>query len=107
MYKKALLPVIGLALTGVVALGVAMHANYATQPQARTFQVDFFNNYLREEFELSNGTKGRGNNLLYKSVEAFENGLLEKPVDPERARYEFQGWYLETSCFTANFKVGI
>ena len=100
MYKKALLPVIGLALTGVAALGVAMHANYATQPQARTFQVDFFNNYLREEFELSNGTKGRGNNLLYKSVEAFENGLLEKPADPERARYEFQGWYLETSCET-------
>ena len=100
MYKKALLPVIGLALTGVVALGVAMHANYATEPQMRTFQVDFFNNYLREEFELSNGTKGRGNNLLYKSVEAFENGLLEKPADPERARYEFQGWYLETSCET-------
>ena len=46
MYKKALLPIIGLALTGVVALGVAMHANYATEPQLKTFQVDFFNNYL-------------------------------------------------------------
>ena len=100
MYKKALLPVIGLALTGVVALGVAMHANYATQPQARTFQVDFFNNYLREEFELSNGTKGRGNNLLYNSVEALEGSLLTKPEDPTRSRYDFQGWYLETSCET-------
>ena len=100
MYKKALLPVIGLALTGVVALGVAMHANYATQPQARTFQVDFFNNYLREEFELSNGTKGKGNNLLYNSVEALEGSLLTKPENPTRSRYDFQGWYLETSCET-------
>ena len=100
MYKKALLPVIGLALTGVVALGVAMHANYATEPTLKTCQVDFFNNYLREEFELSNGTKGRGNNLLYKSVEAQQESLLEKPVDPVRARYEFQGWYLETDCVT-------
>ena len=105
MYKKALLPVIGLALTGVVALGVAMHANYATQPQARTFQVDFFNNYLREEFELSNGTKGRGNNLLYKSVEALEGSLLTKPEDPTRSRYDFQGWYLEEKCETVwNFE---
>ena len=100
MYKKALLPVVGLALTGVVALGVAMHANYATQPQVRTFQVDFFNNYLREEFELSNGTKGRGNNLLYNSVEALEGSLLTKPEDPTRSRYDFQGWYLETDCVT-------
>ena len=105
MYKKALLPVIGLALTGVVALGVAMHANYATQPQARTFQVDFFNNYLREEFELSNGTKGRGNNLLYNSVEALEGSLLTKPEDPTRSRYDFQGWYLEEKCETVwNFE---
>ena len=105
MYKKALLPVIGLALTGVVALGVAMHANYATEPQARTFQVDFFNNYLREEFELSNGTKGRGNNLLYKSVEALEGSLLTKPEDPTRSRYDFQGWYLEEKCETVwNFE---
>ena len=109
MYKKALLPIIGLALTGVVTLGVAMHANYATEPQLKTFQVDFFNNYLREEFELSNGTKGKGNNLLYKSVEAQQGLLLEKPDDPVRARYEFQGWYLETACVTewnfANDKV--
>ena len=109
MYKKALLPIIGLALTGAVALGVAMHANYATEPQLKTFQVDFFNNYLREEFELSNGTKGKGNNLLYKSVEAQQGLLLEKPDDPVRARYEFQGWYLETACVTewdfANDKV--
>ncbi len=104
MSKKYLLPVIGLALCSVVAIGVASGA-YATEPQARTFQVDFFNNYLREEFTLSNGTKGKGNNLLYKSVEAMEHALLEKPTDPVRARYDFQGWYLEEECKTVwNFE---
>ena len=100
MSKKYLLPIIGLALCSVVAIGTA-HAVFATEPQARTHQIDFFNNYLREEFTLSNGTKGRGNNLLYKSVEAFAGGLITKPEDPTRARYEFQGWYLETECLKA------
>ena len=98
MSRKIFLPILGLVLTGAVAFGVAAHANYATEPQLRTFQVDFYNNYLREEFTLSNGTKGRGNNLLYKSVEAFEYQPLEKPEDTSRARYEFQGWYKEKEC---------
>ena len=100
MSRKYLLPILGLVLTGAVTLGVAIHANYATEPQLRTFQADFYNNYLREEFTLSNGTKGKGNNLLYKSEEALAGSLLEKPADPVRARYEFQGWYLETDCVT-------
>ena len=108
MSKKLFIPVIGLALCSVVAIGAA-HAVFASEPQVRTYQVDFFNNYLREEFELSNGTKGKGNNLLYKSAEALAGSLLEKPTDPVRARYEFQGWYLETDCVTewnfANDKV--
>ena len=104
MSKKYLLPVIGLALCSVMAVGAAK-AVYATQPEALTYQVDYFNNYLREEFTLSNGTKGKGNNLLYKSVEAKGGSLLEKPTDPERARYEFQGWYLEEECKTVwNFE---
>ena len=104
MSKKYLLPVVGLALCSAVAIG-ATHAVYATQPQMLTYQVDFFNNYLREEFTLSNGTKGKGNNLLYKSVEAFQGTLLTKPEDPTRARYDFQGWYLEEECETVwNFE---
>ena len=104
MSKKLLLPVIGLALCSAVVVGAA-HAVYATQPQAKTYQVDFFNNYLREEFTLSNGTKGKGNNLLYKSVEALGGSLLTKPEDPTRSRYDFQGWYLETTCETVwNFE---
>ena len=104
MSKKLLLPVIGLALCSTVAIGVS-HAVYATEPQMLTYQVDFFNNYLREEFTLSNGTKGKGNNLLYKSVEAFQGSLLTKPEDPTRSRYDFQGWYLEEECETVwNFE---
>ena len=98
MSKKFLLPIFSLMLTGAVAFGVAAHASYATEPQLKTFQVDFYNNYLREEFTLSNGTKGRGNNLLYKSVEATGLQPLEKPEDPTRARYEFQGWFKEKEC---------
>ena len=100
MYKKIIIPVIGLALCGAVVAATAINGVYATDIQAKTFSVGFYNNYLREEFTLSNGTKGKGNNLLYKSVEVQENGLLEKPADPVRNRYEFQGWYLETSCET-------
>ena len=104
MSKKLLLPVIGLALCSVVTVNAfrSVSANSPVQPICK---VDFFNNYLREEFTLSNGTKGKGNNLLYKSVEALEGSLLEKPVDPTRARYDFQGWYLEEECQTVwNFE---
>ena len=98
MSRKFLLPILSLILAGAVAFGVTAHASYATEPQLKTFRVDFYNNYLREEFTLSNGTKGRGNNLLYKSVEATNLQPLEKPEDPTRARYEFQGWFKEKEC---------
>ena len=100
MSKKILLPVIGLALCSVVAVN-AFRSVSAYSPAQPTCKVDFFNNYLREEFTLSNGTKGKGNNLLYKSVEVYKESLLTKPDDPIRERYEFQGWYLETACETA------
>ena len=100
MSKKLLLPVIGLALCSIVTVN-AFRSVSATSPVQPTCKVDFFNNYLREEFTLSNGTKGKGNNLLYKSVEVYKESLLTKPDDPIRERYEFQGWYLETACETA------
>ena len=62
--KFILLPVLGIALTSAVALGVLSHGVFATQPERYTYTVDFFNNYLREDFELSNGTKGKGNKIL-------------------------------------------
>ena len=53
MNKKILLPILGLTLTSVVAVGVVSHAVYATEPQVHTYIVDYFNNYQREEFTLS------------------------------------------------------
>ena len=109
MSKKVLLPIVGIALVSAVAFSAVAHAVYANSPVPPTYQVDFYNNYLREEFTLSNGTKGKGNNLLYKTVVTFKDGLLEKPENPTRKNYEFQGWFKETSCLTewnfANDKV--
>ena len=64
----------------------------------KLYYVDFFNNYLREDFELSDGTKGKGNNIIYLTIQVGEGDKVEKPADPVRARYEFQGWYLEEAC---------
>ena len=100
MNKKILLPIVGLAIVSAVAFSAAYNMILATSPSVHTYQVDFFNNYLREDFVLSNGTKGKGNNLLYLSVEAQEYSHLSKPEDPIRERYEFQGWYLEEKCLT-------
>ena len=60
--------------------------------------VDFFTNYQRETFTLSNGTTGIGNSLIYKTVILSKGGHLSKPEDPERNRYDFKGWYLEANC---------
>ena len=98
--KLILLPILGLTLSASIAIGVTAHSVYATSPSRRTFTVDFFNNYLREEFTLSNGFKGKGNNLLYKSVEVLEYDHLEKPEDPVRKNYDFAGWYKEEACET-------
>ena len=73
----------------------------ATPEEVQSYYVDFFNNYLREDFELSNGTKGKGNNLIYLSTTVPYGQKVEKPADPTRKNYEFQGWYLEKNCENA------
>ena len=60
--------------------------------------VDFYNNYAREEFTLSNGFQGRGNSLLYKTITVEKGSLVTKPDDPTRKSYEFQGWFKEKNC---------
>ena len=60
--------------------------------------VDFFDNYLREDFVLSNGTKGKGNNLLFRTVDVEHGGFVSKPDDPYRKNYDFKGWYKEEAC---------
>lgn len=69
--------------------------------------VDFFTNYQRETFTLSNGTTGIGNSLIYKTEIVSKGDRVSKPEDPERNRYDFKGWFLESGCvnewdFTAN-----
>ena len=105
--KIKLLATFGLTITCglAVAFSSQVTALSAGEMQIKTYNVDFFNNYQREDFTLSNGRTGKGNNLLYQSVEAPENGLLNKPTDPVRKNYEFQGWYKETACVNAwNFE---
>ena len=92
-----------LKLLGLVALSLScISATVApiknTEPSFDGYTVDFFNNYLREDVVLSNGTYAKGNNVLYKTVAVEANALVSKPEDPLRARYEFQGWFKETNC---------
>lgn len=69
------------------------------EPGVDAFYVDFFNNFNRGEFTLSNGTVGKGNNMIYETKLIKKDELATKPtVDPERRNYEFQGWYKEEEC---------
>lgn len=63
-----------------------------------SYYVNFYNNYLREDFTLSSGFVGKGNNLLYKSLFVEHDSLVTKPEDPVRKNYDFVGWYKETEC---------
>ena len=62
------------------------------------YHVDFYDNYLRQEFVLSSGYKGIGNNLLYKTIDVTANSLVSKPEDPSRKYYDFAGWFKEKEC---------
>ena len=95
--KLKIFAVIGATLgMSAVLVSNAHTANYAWYGDERV--VDFFDNYLREEFTLSNGFQGRGNNLLYTSIKVQRNSLITKPDDPTRRNYEFQGWFKEKTC---------
>ena len=95
--KLKIFAIIGATLgMSAVLVSNAHTANYAWYGDERV--VDFFNNYLREEFTLSNGFQGRGNNLLYTSIKVQRNSLITKPDDPTRRNYEFQGWFKEKTC---------
>ena len=59
MNKKLLfISVLGLSISclGVIATSTALKYSKAEEP--KTYYVDFFSNYLRQEFTLSNGFKG-------------------------------------------------
>ena len=100
MKKKILTAIIaGVSLSSLMVLPLINRTGRTVfAEQVQTCYVDFFNNYSREEFTLSNGFTGRGNNLIYKTVGVAKDGLLSKPEDPVRARYQFAGWFKEEEC---------
>ena len=77
-----------------------MKAN-VTKADAKIYHVDFFNNYLREEFTLSSGFKGKGNNLLYLTVDVNENSKVSKPTDPTYKNHDFLGWFKDEEATEA------
>ena len=100
MFKNIkLLALLGLSLP---CMGFAMVANAEAEPIAAnaTYRVNFYNNYQRQEFTLSNGFKGKGNNLLFKSVDVQAGATLANLIteNPTRRNYDFAGWYTETTC---------
>ena len=96
--KIKLIGTLGLSIAcAAIVIGTAQRLS-PNNAWFKLYYVDFFNNYLREDFELSDGTKGKGNNIVYLTIQVGEGDKVEKPADPVRARYEFQGWYLEEAC---------
>ena len=95
--KLKLFTIIGVALSSLL-IGCAAKNVAADESAPLMHRVDFFNNYLREDFVLSNGTKGKGNNLLYRTVEVENGTFLSKPDDPYRKNYDFKGWFKEEAC---------
>lgn len=95
--KLKLFTIIGVALSSLLISCAAKNVA-ADESAPLMHRVDFFNNYLREDFVLSNGTKGKGNNLLYRTVEVENGTFLSKPDDPYRKNYDFKGWFKEEAC---------
>ena len=59
----------------------------------------FMYNYPRVVDESANGYQEKYDNPLYLKQEIQVGELIAEPeTDPERAKYEFQGWFRETSC---------
>ena len=95
--KLFLIP--ALAVSSLAAFTLSGSLKDVLAEEGKTYHVDFFDNYLRESFSLSNGTTGIGNNLLFKTIDVNENSLVSKPDEtPTRRRYEFTGWFKEKSC---------
>ena len=92
---------LSLALSALFVLGAVTSLAGGIKPvnaDNEMCYVDFFNNYKREDFTLSNGVTGKGNNLLYKSVQVAKDSLVSKPDDPQRTNYAFKGWFIEEAC---------
>ena len=96
--KIKLFATLGLIVSFSSILVLEAQRTQKAQADNSSYHVDFFNNYLREDFALSNGFLGKGNNIIYKTIEVSVNSLITKPEDPKRTNYEFKGWYKEEAC---------
>ena len=92
-----LFTILGLSLSTIGFVTMGCSKKESKDP---FYYVDFFSNYLREEFILSNDYKGKGNNIIYKTLEVAPDALVEKPEDPTRRNYNFEGWFKEKECAT-------
>ena len=77
MRKRNKLILATLALSSVIITGNTTNMANAWK-SSEPLAVDFFNNYLREDFTLSTGFKGRGNNIIYKTVLAINKIIINK-----------------------------
>ena len=101
MNKKTIKPILilGLSISTLAVIPfVGLQPMNAKAEEPTMYHVDFFNNYLRQDFVLSSGYGARGNNVLYTTVDAAKDSLVSKPADPTRKNYEFKGWYQEEEC---------
>ena len=91
---------LGLAILSLSCISATVPLNDEPPvPGSVIHYVDFFNNFNRQEFTLSNGTTGKGNNMIFKTIEVNGEHPIAKPEEePARPNYEFQGWYKEEEC---------
>ena len=94
--------IFGLSISTLAVIPFVNNKFASTKAEAiHTCYVDFFNNYLRQDFVLSSGYGARGNNIVFKSVGVPQNTKVEQPENPVRRNYEFKGWYKEEACVNA------
>ena len=107
MKKKYLLflPIVSLLAAGI---SPSSAARPWTDLGDDGYYASFMYNYPRMYVTSNSGLQIRGENLLYRQVEITLGQKLTAPEDPEREKYEFQGWYKEQKCLTAwNFESDI
>ena len=55
--------IIGLSLSPLAVLPM-VSGSLLKAEEAKVYHVDFFSNYLRQDFVLGSGRSGKGNNIL-------------------------------------------
>ena len=93
-----LLTTLGLVVSCASLISITSFQKETKADEVKTYYVDFFVNYLRAEFTLSNGMTGKGNNIIFRSTQVQENSRIVNPGAPERRNYEFKGWFKEEAC---------